>query len=466
MKSGNYLFLLILIASSCRVGKDYQRPELSLPGQFRTRELIDTTLSDMPDVKSFFKNRTLQALIDIAIAQNNDLKIAVKNIESSQAVLKKVRLNYLPDLNAQISANQNISSVNSLAGIGNEQFIGSRSVKDFSASLGMNWEIDIWGRIRREKEAALAGLLQMQQVRRAVQTQLVSDVANGYYNLLMLDRQLEIATQSWQLSDSTLAITNAQYRVGEANMLSIRQAKAQLELTSQLIPQIEQSIQIQENALSLLCGNYAHEIEREHAENDQFVDISNAAYAVSLLAIRPDVHAAELALTAANARVGIAKALMYPALTITAAGGLNSFKSSNWFSIPGALFGSVAGGLVQPVFQRRKLKTQYEQSVIEREKAVITFRQMVLQGYMQVSDALILNEKLDQQFQAADRRRQALQEGIGASHVLFRTGMVNYLEIITAENSYLQTRLNVAQLSREKASAVIELYRALGGGWK
>jgi NodT family efflux transporter outer membrane factor (OMF) lipoprotein len=466
MKPGYYLFLLILIVSGCRVGRDYQRPELALPGQFRTSEVIDTTLSDMPDVKSFFKNRALQVLIDTAIAQNNDMKIAVKNIESAQAVLKKVRLNYLPDLNAQITANQNISSANSLAGIGNEQFIGSRSVKDFSASLGLSWEIDIWGRIRREKEEALAGLLQMQQVRRAVQTQLVSDVANGYYNLLMLDQQLEVATQSWQLSDSTLAITNAQYRVGEANMLSIRQAKAQLELTAQLIPQIEQSIQIQENALSLLCGNYAHNIKREYAEKEQFVDISNAAYAVSLLAVRPDVHAAELALTAANARVGIAQALMYPALTITASGGLNSFKASNWFSIPGALFGSVAGGLVQPVFQGRKLKTQYEQTVIEREKAVITFRQTVLQGYMQVSDALIMNEKLDEQFLAAHRRQVALQEGIGAANLLFRTGMVNYLEIITAENSYLQTRLNVAQLSREKAGAVIELYRALGGGWK
>lgn len=462
-----YWFLPVLLAvTSCRVGRDYARPELNIPRQFRADVKIDTTMSVLPDVKDFFKNPTLQALIDTAIVQNNELKIAIKNIESAQTVLRKVRLNYLPDLNTQITGNHNISSANSLAGIGNEQFIGSRSVEDFSASLGLSWEIDIWGRIRREKEEALASLLQTQEVKRAVQTQLVADVANGYYNLLMLDRQLEIARQSWQLSDSTLAITNAQYRVGEANGLAIKQAKAQLELTRQLVPQIEQSIAIQENALSLLCGSYAQKIARQPWESDEFSDVSKAAYAVSLLSTRPDVHAAELGLQVANARVGISQASMYPALTITATGGLNSFKASNWFSIPGALFGTVAGGLTQPVFQRRKLRTQYEQAQIEREKAVISFRQSVLQGYAQVSDALIMNQKLDEQSGAAENRQEVLREGIDAARILFRTGMVNYLEIITAENSYLQTRLNVAQLSREKAGAIIELYRALGGGWK
>lgn len=466
MKRRYYLILLMLIAGSCRVGKDYRRPELNTPEQFRAQAHSDTTLQMLPAVKEFFKNQTLLALIDTAIIQNNELKIAVKNIESSQAVLRKVRLNYMPDLNAQINANHNISSANSLAGIGNEQFIGSRSVEDFSATLGLTWEIDIWGRIRREKEEAMSAFLQTQQVRRAVQTQLIANVANGYYNLLMLDQQLEIARQSWQLSNSTLNIIYAQYRVGEANGLAIKQAKAQLEVSAQLIPQIEQSIQIQENALSLLCGNYAKTIIRQSLNEREFSDISIDGFPVSALASRPDVHAAELGLRATNARVGITEALRYPALTISASGGLNSFKASNWFSIPGALFGSVASGLTQPVFQRGRLKLQYQQAMIERDKSVITFKQTVLQGYAQVSDALIMNQKLDEQFRAAENRQLALQEGIGSANVLFRTGMVNYLEIITAENSYLQTRLNVAQLSREKAGAIIELYRALGGGWK
>jgi len=157
---------------------------------------------------------------------------------------------------------------------------------------------------------------------------------------------------------------------------------------------------------------------------------------------------------------------MYPALSITASGGLNSFKASNWLSVPGALFGSVASGLTQPVFQRRSLKTRYDQAVIEREKAVITFRQAVLQGYTEVSNALIISQSLNEQLLAAERRQQALQEGIGAASVMFKNGMVNYLEVLTVENSYLQTRLNLAQLAREKSGAVIEVYRALGGGWK
>lgn len=462
-----YLFLLsyILIFSSCRMGKDYKRPELNLPGKFRNIPLSNDT-SYVWDVRGFFKNQGLLALIDTAVKHNSDLLIAVKNITSAEAALKKVKLNYLPELTGQLTGNHTISSKNSLAGVGNEQFIGSRAVDDYTASLGFSWEIDIWGRIRKEKEEALAIYMQTLEAKKAVRTKLVADLANGYYNLLMLDEQLLIAQQNRDLSDSTVKVIVIQYKVGEASSLGLQQAKAQLETTRQLIPQIEQSIALQENALSLLCGTYANSISRKIHSAEEFGYDQNDAYPVSVLSARPDIRMAEFALRAANAQTGITQAAMYPALAITASGGLNAFKASNWFTIPGSLFGTVAGGITQPIFQRGRLKTQYRLSLIEREKAVITFRQSVLQGYAEVSDALISKEKLDEQYLAASNREKELEAGIQTAGILFKTGMANYLEIITANNNYLQSRLQKVQLSKEKAAARIELYRALGGGWQ
>lgn len=454
----------MLSVASCKIGKDYVKPETGLPGTFRDAVALTDTLT-LPDSKSFFRNKVLLELIDTALAKNNDLKVALANISSAQLTLKRVRLNYLPELTAQVNGSHNISSKNSLAGIGNEQFTGSRDIEDYTASLGFSWEIDIFGRIKREKEEALALMLQNIEVKKTVQTRLIADVANAYYNLIMLDEQLHIANQSFALSDSTYKLLQVQYEVGETTSLGLQQAEAQLEMTRQLIPQIEQSIALQENALSLLTGTFAGQVKRTEQPGAEFRKEDHHGYPVSLLAFRPDIKAAEYSLKAANARAGIAQATLYPTLTITANGGLNAFKSSNWFSIPGSLFGNVMGGITQPVFQRKRLKTQYQQAVIEREKEVFNFRQAVLTGYSEVSDALISKEKLDLQMKAALNRERALEAGIKSAGILFSTGMVNYLEIINANNNYLQSRLQTAQLQRDQAAVRIALYRALGGGW-
>ncbi|WP_337068979.1 TolC family protein, partial [Pontibacter sp. 13R65] len=335
---------------------------------------------------------------------------------------------------------------------------------DYTASLGLSWEVDIWGKVKREKEEALARLLQTEEIRKAVQIGLVAQVATGYYTLLMLDEQLEIARQSLNLSDSTLLIAQTQYEFGEATMLAITQAKAQRDVARQLIPQIELSIFQQENALALLCGHYPETVPREPGQ-ESFAPVPASGYPVSSLANRPDVLAAELELRAANARVGISQASMYPSLSINASGGLNAYQAANLFAVPGGVFSSVAAGLVQPVFQRRRLRTQYEQARIEREKAELSFRQLVLQGYMEVSDALARIQKVEEQAIASASRQAALQEGIETSNILFQNGMASYLEVIVAQSTYLQARLENAQLARDKAAATIELYRALGGGW-
>ncbi|GAA4438570.1 efflux transporter outer membrane subunit [Ravibacter arvi] len=474
MKYNPIISITLLVLAGCRPGKEQLKPDVALPQEFRVPAGQEARLEGgadslnrtLPSLSSFFNNQTLRALIDSALVNNNDLRSAIKNIELARTTMRQVKLNYLPDIDAQLAVTRNKSARNSFAGLGNEAFIGRLSVNDFNLNLGVNWEIDIWGRVKTQKEEALSVFLQNQEIKKGIQTRLVADIASGYYNLLMLDEQLRIARNSQQLADSTLTIINAQYRVGEASLLAIQQSKAQLDAARQLVPQIEQSIVQQENAVGLLAGQYAKAIIRNPEQEGEFNIDPKSGYDVSLLAARPDVQQAEFNFRAANARAGLAQIAMYPRLTITAQGGLTSFNVANWIAFPGSVFWNAAGGLTQPVFQRRQLKTAYEQAVIEQEKAAIGFKQAVLTGYAEVSSALVANRKLEEQLAIATDRRQSLSEGIGSAKILFKNGEANYLEIIAAQSSYLQSRLDVTLLEREKANAIIELYRALGGGWK
>lgn len=453
-----------LLLTSCMISRKYQRPDLNIPEHYRNVKdsIVYTQDTLVHQPRSFFKNTSLFLLLDSAFLKNSDLLLAVKNIELAEKTLSMVKLNYLPELNSQINGSHTRASENSLAG----QADGSREAKDFNLSTALSWDIDIWGRIKNEKKEAVANYLKTEEVRRAVQTRLVSDIAKGYYNLIMLDEQLNIANKSRELSDSTLQIMKIQYQVGDANILGVNQVEAQLEGNKMLVSQIEQSINSQENALSVLCGNYAGPVSRKLEDKGEFGSTPSEGYPASLLSARPDIKAAELSLQAANARVGIYRAAMYPNINISLSGGLNSLTSSNWFSVPASLFGTVAGEITQSVFNRKRLKMQYEQALIEREKEVIAFRQSVLEGFTQVSDALKYKEEIEKQYIFALNKEKVLKDNISFIRVLFTTGSANYLDIITVQSAYLEARLQTAQLSMEKILANVELFCALGGGWQ
>lgn len=463
LKYTSIVFVSLLL-TSCLIGKKYQRPNLNMPGQYRNLKdnIVQTQDTLMHQPRSFFKNKILLQLLDSAFVKNSDLLLAMQNIALAEKTLSTVKLNYLPELNAQMNGSYNKVSKNSLAG----QTDGHRENKDFTLSTVLSWDIDIWGKIKNEKNEALVNYLKTQEVRKAVQTKLVADIAKGYYNLLMLDEQLYIANKSKELSDSTLQMMKIQYQVGDANILGIRQLEALIEGNRILVSQIEQSISSQESALSVLCGNYVTSIKRKQEEKEEFYSVPSEGYPAFLLSARPDIKAAELSLQAANVRVGIYQAAMYPNINISLSGGLNSLTSSNWFSVPASLFGTVAGGITQPLFNRRKLKTQYEQALIEKEKEVILFRQTVLEGYSQVCDALKNNEEIEKQYIFALNKEKALRDNMSSIRVLFTTGVVNYLDIITVHSSYLEARLQTSRLRMDEVMAKVELYYALGGGWQ
>ncbi|MBB6107970.1 TolC family protein [Mucilaginibacter lappiensis] len=466
-----YSFLILMAAfiSACKVSKDVATPKAELPANFRNAANTSDT-SSIADVqwKSFFTDVTLQKLIDSAIAKNYDMQIAVKNIEASQLLFKQVKWNYVPELNLNVTANTNRPSNNSVTGLSLTQYnIGSKHIEDYNANLALTWEADIWGKIRNQSRSALASYLQTAEAKKLLQTNIVASVSQGYYNLLMLDDQLAIAQKNVRLNDSTLRIIRLQFDAGQTTLLAVQQADAQRLAAAQLVPGFEQNIAIQENAIKILTGSLPDRIERTvRLEEVAIPENLSAGVPSVVVSHRPDVKSAELALTIANANVGIAQANMYPSLTITGTGGLNTFRASNWFTIPASLFGTVAGAVAQPLFQHRQLKTQYKVALVDREKTVLQFRQSVLNAVGEVSDALVKIEKLKTQQGIIADRVSTLQKATSNANLLFRNGQATYLEVITAQSNVLQSELDLATVKNARLNAVSDLYRSVGGGWK
>lgn len=464
-----YYLLIVVISSAvllgCSAGKNYQRPELNAPQEYsEATSQADSSLAIRP-WREFFTDTILVNLIDQAIANNFDLQLALKNVEIYQSFAKQAKAAWLPALRLQATGSTVNPSENSLNGISLSSFLGASHIEDYTLAANLSWEIDVWGKIRRRKEAALADYLQQYEARNAIQTAIVADVADAYYNLLMMDEQLAIAQRNVTLSDSVVNIMELQRTAGEQTSLAVEQSIAQRQLSELLVEQLEQAIRLQENGLRMLLGDWPGAIVRAN----QLYELTDSTFSTGvpadLLRFRPDVRAREHALVAANARVGVAQANFYPSLSITASGGLNAFQASEWFTAPASLFGIVAGGLAQPLFERRALKTQLEVARAEREQNVIAFRQSVTLAVHDVTNALVRLEKLRTQNEIAGDRVQTLQQAVRNAHLLFRSGMADYLDVIIAQRTALDAGLEKAIITRQELSANVELYRALGGGW-
>ena len=455
-----------MLATACRTGKNYQRPSVLLPERFRTDSVIQDT-SSIADVswRNYFSDTVLRHLIDTGLALNFDLQFALRNISIAQSQVKQSDWLWIPQVNGRVSSYVYRNSDNGPGGVNNGAI--SNNNNDFLASVNMSWEIDIWGKFSRQQESARANYLQTYEAAKAVQTTLVANIAQGYFNLLMLDQQLLETRKTLDLTNDFVKLTRLLYDAGEVTYLGVQQAESQRDNTAQLVPQIEQGIQIQENSLQLLAGSLPGTVHREGSLTDiHFSDSLETGLPVSLLNRRPDVKASELALVQANAQVGISQANMYPAINLTAGAGFESLKASNWFNIPGSLFGLAGATLLQPILQGRQLKTQFEIAKQQREQAVIRFRQSVLTAAIEVTNALVRVQKLKEQEKYARQRAETLTGAVNNSQLLFKNDLANYLEVITAQQTALDAELSLAFIQNQELDARVELYRSLGGGWR
>ncbi|SIS57689.1 efflux transporter, outer membrane factor (OMF) lipoprotein, NodT family [Chryseobacterium ureilyticum] len=455
-------------AVSCKVQK-YEQPKLNMPEAFRSDSIVVEQNENIAKIsyKDFFKDPVLVGLIDKAMVQNNDLQVALKQIEFASLAYTQSKWGNVPTINATANGNISRPSDNSMNGMMAGQFMGKRYMEDYTAALNFSWEADIWGKIKGRKEQALADYLKTQEAAKAVKTQVVAAVVQGYYNLLMLDTQLEITKSNLTYADNTLKFLVKQQELGLATALAVQQQEIVKDQILKTIPAIESSVATQENALSLLTGSMPGKIERSSSLNNvQSPDHISAGIPSELLSYRPDIKTTELEVRKSAAAIHVAKMSMYPSLNITAQGGVNAFQISKWFSVPGSLFGMAAGAIAQPILNGKQLKTQYEQSKVLADQAEISFKQSVLKAVGEVSDALVQIQKLEEQQKIAEGLVVKSGEAVKKADLLFKYNSATYVEVIMAQTNKLNAELELASLKAQRLNAITALYRSVGGGWQ
>ena len=462
-KIGFSLFAGVLL-TSCVVGKKYSRTDLNAPEKYR-EEITLTGDTILHPWKSYYKDPMLVGLIEKALVKNNEVLIAMKSMEQLDLTYKQAKLSLLPTLDFDAGASRSYQSKNSLNGSLSAQFTSKDYLDDYSANLRLSWEADIWGKAAMQKRDAKAGYFAQKENLSALKTRIIVQVAQSYYNLLGLDEQLKIAQKNIDLSNSTLGMMQMQYNSGLISSLALYQTEAQKKTAELLVPLAEANIAVQENALQILCGEYPDSITRSgNLDVAELNVVLPSGVPASLLSRRPDVKAAEYAVMSANAKTGLAKATMYPTLSLSPSIGINSFEFDTWFNFPGSVTKTIAANLVQPIFKKRQLRTAYEIAVLEQEKAVVQFKQSFITAVGEVSNAMSQLKNADKRMELATEKSVSLDKATTDANLLYKSGMATYLEVIVAQNSALQNDLDVVVIKLEKLNAAINLYRSLGGG--
>lgn len=453
-----------LLLSSCAVGKKYERVALNAPDTYREEIEVTGDTIVLP-WKSFYKDPLLVALIDKALVKNNEVLTAMRTMEQLELSYKQAKLSLLPSVDFNAGASRMYQSENSLNGSLSQQFTGEDYIDDFNASLAFMWEVDIWGKAAMQKREARAVYFAQKENLSALRTRIISQVSQAYYNLLGLDEQLKIAEKNVELTSNTLKMMQLQYQSGMISSLALYQTEAQKKTAELIIPMAKRDMAVQENALSILSGEFPEAIERAGALDANDLQIAfQSGVPASLLSRRPDVKATEFTLMSATAKTGLAQMAMYPALSLNPQIGANSFQFDKWFDFPGSITKTIAVNLLQPVFRKGTLKTAHKVAKLEQEKALLQFKQSYITAVGEVSDAMSQLKYADERLELVTLKSASLQKATRDAELLYTNGMVNYLEVITAQNNALQNDLEGINIKLEKLNATTMLYRSLGGG--
>lgn len=460
---GTLLLIVAITLQSCFVAQDYTRPELNIETEalYRTENLPADSIS-MADVswKTLFTDQYLQQYIEEGLQNNMDVRIALQQIIAAESYAKQGKAGYLPSVSIGANATHQELSKNSQFGA---LFSGGIDTYDITANL--SWEADIWGKIRSNKRATQAAYLQSVAGHQAVKTQLVSNIANTYYNLLALDAQLEVTKQTIITRDSSVRTIKALKDAGQVTQVAVDQNIAQYNSAKALQVDIETAIFKTENILSILLGKSPQHFDRSTLDIQSIEQDIKLGIPTTLLRNRPDVIAAEYGLIQSFELTNVAKSNLYPSLTLTASGGLESLELDNLINT-NSLFANLVGGLTQPLFNQRKLKTQKEVAIAQQEQAFLEFQKTLLVAGSEVSDALFSYESEVKKFEFRKNEVEALRAAEANSEELLKNGYANYLDLLTARESALSAELNIIDSKLQQLVSVVNLYEALGGGWK
>jgi multidrug efflux system outer membrane protein len=456
--------VLFLFVTGCTLGPDYQRPSVSTPDNYRGLQGAPAaeSLADTPWWE-VFKDPVLQELIRQALNNNYDLRTAAARVEEARAQIGVARSFLYPqvNLNGGGSAQQVSRSTEPPQSVG-----ANRTWQNWSAGFGMVWEVDVFGRIRRETEAASAVYFASEMDRRGVYIALVADVAQLYFDLRESDLELEIARRTLKLNDDTVRFYRSRYETGVSNRLEVEQAVANRARTAAVIPDLERRIAQQENLINFLLARNPGAIPRGLVLTDEYYPPAiPTGLPSALLERRPDVQSAEQLLVAANANIGAAKALFFPNFSLSAVLGGNSHDLSN-IADKRAQIWSVAGGFLQPLFQGWRLFWNYEGTKARFDQALAQYEKAAQNGFREVADALVAIEKLKDERAEKEAQVGALDNSSRLSRLRYDAGFSNYLEVLIADQQLFDAEIELARTRGLELIGVVQLYRALGGGWQ
>ncbi|MBE7641288.1 MULTISPECIES: efflux transporter outer membrane subunit [Salegentibacter] len=457
--AGAVPFLLV----SCFAAKEYERPELEEISEelYRTDKLPQDSLNiAMISWQEIFTDPILKSHIEEGLENNIDIRIAIQQMLAAEAYVKQGKASYFPTLSAGPSVSHQILSRNSQFG---SFFNGNITQYDVTGNL--SWEADIWGKIRSNDRAFTAAYLQSEAAHKAVKTQLIASIASNYYQLLSLDEQLRISEQTLEYRKSSLETTQALKEAGNVTEVGVQQTKAQLHTAEALVVQLKNQIRLLENSFAILLGEGPQDIKRSELSRQRINTSLNSGVPSQLLRNRPDVIAAEYGLINAFELTNAARANFYPSLRLTASGGFQSLELDKLLNA-NSLFANLGASLLQPIINKRQIRTQYEVSQAQQQQALLNFKKAILVAGREVSDALSNYTASTERIEILNNEYEAYNKASGYSEELLNNGLANYLEVLTARENALNSRLNLINAEYNQLNAIVNLYKALGGGWQ
>jgi outer membrane protein, multidrug efflux system len=451
-----------LLLAGCMLGPNYQRPPINAPGAYRGDRQSSIVSSELLGDEKWwevFEDPVLQQLIRTAIEQNYDLRIAASRVLQAQAQLGITRANQFP----MVSAGTDVFSQR------NPKISSSFPAYEANAGevdLAVVWNLDFWGKYRRQTEAARANLLASQWGQRVVLTSVISSVASGYFTLRELDLALDVSKMTLGARHDSLRLTSVLAKNGSASGLDVRQSEQLVYAAAEIIPDLERQIVLQENSLSILLGRNPGPIPRGRKLTEQpnppAVPVGLPS---ELLERRPDIREAEESLVAANAEIGVAKAAFFPSISLTGTAGYQSFALNNLFTHPQRAWNGAAS-LTQPVFAAGALRSGKRLAEAQKQEMLLTYQQTIMNAFQQVSSSLVAYQK-GREFRAQQELLTAAAEDADRlSKILYQHGGTSYLQVLTSENNEFSAELNLAQAQLNERLALVQLYSALGGGWQ
>ena len=462
--------LICALLAGCMVGPDYHRPKVETPNAYiyEPEKVAETANTEW---WKQFNDPVLDQLIEDALANNRNVKIAVANVEQAAGVLRTTRSPLFPQIGYQADASRQRLSENSAfasaSSTANAAVPSSGVPNPFSnleTLATASWELDLWGRIRRQTEAARANLLATDAARRGVVLTLVAQVASSYIQLRGFDEQLEISKRTAGVYLESLKLFQLQFKYGQVSQLNVAQAESQYQTAAAQIPLIEQEIAVRENAISVLLGNNPGPIPRGKSILELTLPEVPASMPSQLLEQRPDLQQAEQQLIAANAQIGAAKALYFPTISLTGNFGLASDDLGNLFKGPSKVW-SFGGSIIGPIFTGGSISGQVAQATAAQKAALESYELAIQSAFADVESSLVARQKLGEQVDAQEKLVHALREYERLSKLQYDVGYVPYSTVLQAEQQLFPSELTLATTRAQLFTSLVGIYQATGGGW-